>query len=98
MAIITRWRMPPENSCGYMSKPARGLGDADQLQHRDRRACARLGLAHALVLASTSVICREIRRYGLSEVIGSWKIIDDLVAADRRSAARAGRFRISRPR
>ena len=29
MAIITRWRWPPENWCGYLSSEALGVGDAD---------------------------------------------------------------------
>ena len=40
IAIITRWRMPPESWCGYSRTPARRLRDADQRQHLDR---ARLG-------------------------------------------------------
>jgi hypothetical protein len=32
IAIITRWRMPPENSCGY-SGCAGGIVDADGVQH-----------------------------------------------------------------
>ena len=43
MAIITRWRMPPENWCGYvLGAPAR-VGDADlreQLHRRPARAVA----------------------------------------------------------
>ena len=97
MAIITRWRMPPENSCGYMAKPARGLGDADKLEHRDRRARAPR-LAMPRCARSTSVIWRADVRNGLSEVIGSWKIIAIFAAADRVQLGRAGRFRISRPR
>ena len=58
MAIITRCRMPPENSCGYMSTRCAGLGDPHAIEHRDRSA-ARLRLAHALdASTSTSVSCR----------------------------------------
>ena len=35
MAIITRWRMPPENSCGYMSSRRAASGMPHQLQHGD---------------------------------------------------------------
>ena len=35
MAIITRWRMPPESSCGYCFSAALGFGDAHGLQHLD---------------------------------------------------------------
>ena len=33
IAIITRWRMPPENWCGYSSMPLPGLRHADQVEH-----------------------------------------------------------------
>ena len=36
MAIMTRWRMPPDSSCGYCLRRWAGLGDADQAQHLDR--------------------------------------------------------------
>ena len=29
MAIMTRWRWPPENWCGYLSSDGVGVGDAD---------------------------------------------------------------------
>ena len=35
MAIIARWRMPPESWCGYSQRPPLGLGDPDQAQHFD---------------------------------------------------------------
>ena len=38
MAIITRWRMPPESSCGYCRMRRARFGDAHQLQHFDARA------------------------------------------------------------
>ena len=46
IAIITRWRMPPENWCGYWSSRRSRVGDADQPQQLDR-ARARLRLVHA---------------------------------------------------
>ena len=36
IAIITRWRMPPESWCGYSSTRRSGAGNADLLQHLDR--------------------------------------------------------------
>src|SRR5262249_59704011 len=47
MAIITRWRMPPDR-VGIFAEPALGFGDADQPQHLDS---PRIGFAaaHALV-------------------------------------------------
>ena len=38
MAIMIRWRMPPENWCGYASKRAVGLGDADEREELERAA------------------------------------------------------------
>ncbi len=35
MAIIARWRMPPENSWGNCPARVGGLGDAHPLQHLD---------------------------------------------------------------
>ena len=35
IAIITRWRMPPESWCGYSSRALLRLGNPDQPQHLD---------------------------------------------------------------
>ena len=40
IAIIARWRMPPENSCGYSSHAACRVGDPDEAEQLDRRARA----------------------------------------------------------
>ena len=74
----TRWRMPPENSLRKL--PVAALADrecrrdravrstrARDLRARHRSDCAAL---------TASPICVPIRKTGLSEVIGSWKIID----------------------
>ena len=42
IAIITRWRMPPENSCGYCMARVVGLRDADHVEQLDRPLVARL--------------------------------------------------------
>ena len=44
IAIITRWRMPPESWCGYSSTRRSGVGNADLLQHLDRAWRARRGV------------------------------------------------------
>ena len=36
IAITARWRIPPENSCGYWRTRAGGIGDADGAQAVDR--------------------------------------------------------------
>ena len=56
-------------------EPALGVGDADQLQQLER-ARARAGLVMPRWMNSGSMICSPIVRTGLSEVIGSWKIIE----------------------
>ena len=35
MAIMARWRMPPENSCGNAAARRAGFGDADQVEEFD---------------------------------------------------------------
>ena len=74
MAIITRWRMPPDSSCGYWSRRRSASGMRTSVSSR---------LAVALAssrpmprwLRSGSSICRPIFISGFSDVIGSWKII-----------------------
>ena len=56
-------------------EPAFGVGDADQRQQLDG-ARARLRVGHAEWMVSGSVICNPMVSSGLSEVIGSWKIIE----------------------
>ena len=74
MAIATRWRMPPENWCGYPRKRSSGEGmptrtsvarARSSASVRDTLLCARIA----------SIICVSIRNTGLSVIIGSWKII-----------------------
>ena len=48
MAIITRWRWPPESSCGIGAEPLLRLGEADQAQQLER-ARARRAAVEALV-------------------------------------------------
>ena len=95
MAIMTRWRMPPDRLCGKSSMRCAGRGDPHQLEHLDRaRSCAACGdIAVWARIAST--ICWPTVWTGLSEVIGSWKIIDILPprslrrsSADSRSTSR----------
>ena len=75
MAIITRWRMPPESWCGYSRTRRSGSGmptsaasrpPAPRASRADSPWCSR----------SVSPICRPTVSTGLSEVIGSWKIIE----------------------
>ena len=87
MAIITRWRMPPESSCGYSSSRSRGDGDADQIEHLDAPSARAACRAQALGARRTvSMIWSPMVNTGLSEVIGSWKIIEISAPRMRRSA------------
>ena len=44
MAIMTRWRIPPESWCGYSPKRLRGRRNADPVEQPDRLSPS-LGLA-----------------------------------------------------
>ena len=72
--------MPPDSSCGYARAAARGIGDADQA-HQLERALARLRLRMPRRRRGASAIWSPTRITGLSAVIGSWKIMRDLPAA-----------------
>ena len=75
MAIITRWRMPPDIWCGYSSKRRSGAG----MRTRCSAAMARLRSAPAEAVRScariASVIWSPTVNTGFRLVIGSWKII-----------------------
>ena len=75
MAIMTRWRWPPDNWCGKASSRFSGsrmptLCSSSSTRTRtafsSMRRCTR----------STSPTCRSMVCSGLSDVIGSWKIIE----------------------
>ena len=88
MAIITRWRMPPDRRCGKSSMRVGGRGDAHQLEHLDGARLAPPAATSAVWARIASTICWPTVWTGLSEVIGSWKIIDILPPRSlRRSSA-----------
>ena len=74
IAIMTRWRMPPDSSCGYARSAARAAGDRDLLQQRDR-APARPARRGGWWAASPRRSARPTVMTGLSDVSGSWKIM-----------------------
>ena len=74
MAIITRWRIPPESWCGYSSTRWAGAGMPTRSRSSTARARASF-LLRPWWRRSTSPICRPMVRTGFREVIGSWKII-----------------------
>ena len=73
-AITTRWRIPPENSCGYALK--RPAGCSIPTASRSSIAFSNAALpASFVVLVIVSSNCAPIVINGLREVKGSWKII-----------------------
>ena len=74
MAIITRWRMPPDSSCGYWSRRRAASG---MLTSRSSRSAVSRAvfLDISRCTRSGSAIWSPIFISGFSEVIGSWKII-----------------------
>ena len=73
-AIMTRWRMPPDSSCGYVSirSVAFGMPTCFSRSIARRLACF-FEIDSCATIAST--IWTPIRYTGFSDVIGSWKII-----------------------
>ena len=49
MAMVTRWRMPPESWWGYSLEALLGLGDADRLE-QGQGGLAGLALVHVEVV------------------------------------------------
>src|SRR4051794_13702896 len=74
MAIITRWRMPPENWWGYALRRFSGWGMPTMPSSSTARfrASPRSTLRCAWMV---STICSSIVRTGFRLVMGSWKII-----------------------
>ncbi len=86
MPIAARWRMPPENSCGYWR--ARRSGSA--IWTARSRSTARSSAALRLIrwwTSETSASWRPTRSAGLSADIGSWKTIASDVPRNRSRAA-----------
>ncbi len=74
IAIVTRWRMPPDSWCGYSSSRRVGSGMPTDVS-KDTAVCLASLFDMCRWYLSDSVICRPIFITGLSDVIGSWKII-----------------------
>ena len=74
MAIITRWRMPPDSWCGYWLRRLSGSVMPTSVSSSIARARAAAS-SMPRWMVSGSVICSPIFSTGLSEVIGSWKIM-----------------------
>ena len=74
IAIITRWRMPPDSWWGYSLARRLASGMPTNESISTARAIAALR-SRCRCRATTSAICSPTVKTGLSEVIGSWKII-----------------------
>ena len=75
MAIITRWRMPPDSWCGYSRTRRAGAGMPTSVSI----SIARFSASRAFMpwcSRTVSPICRPTVSTGLRLVIGSWKIIE----------------------
>ncbi len=94
MAIMMRWRMPPENWCGYWSTRAVAAGMRTRSISSTARALASLrDMPRWTVNISPS--CSPTVSTGLSEESASWKII--AISAPR-TLRRRSSLRVSRSR
>ena len=74
MPIIARWRMPPENSCGYWCARRSGSWMRTARSRSTARASG-LPPAHALVVPGDLGELAAHPPVGLNDVIGSWNTI-----------------------
>ena len=74
MAIMTRWRIPPESSCGYWRIRRSGAEMPTLRMMSSARARASASVTSRWQ-RTASAIWSPMRKAGFSEVIGSWKII-----------------------
>ena len=88
IAIMARWRMPPDSWYGYSC--TRRAGSEICTRSSSRSACASASRRdRPWCSVSDSAIWRPMVNTGLSEVIGSWKIIDSWLPRMARMASRA---------
>ena len=75
MAIMTRWHIPPDSSCGYASSrfPASRISTVSSSPSARMRASVAL---RGRCARSASAICSPTVRIGLSAPRGFWKIME----------------------
>ena len=86
IAIITRWRMPPDSSCGNARSRSTGRGMPTRSSSSPARSSA-AALSTSRCARICSASCAPIRCTGLSAVIGSWKTIAISAPRIRRSSS-----------
>ena len=100
IAIITRWRMPPESWCGYSSTRRSGAGMPHEVEQLDRALARVAPRPRPRCRRSTSPIWSPTRERRVERRHRLLEDERDLAPADRRAAARsarrAGRRRRSR--
>ena len=72
-AMAMRWHWPPENSCGLLFQTRSGSSPTASITARTRRV--RSAASDTPDTISGSAMISATLRRGLSEAIGSWKII-----------------------
>ncbi len=92
MPIIARWRIPPENSCGYCLTRVAASGMRTAVSRSTARAVASRRVMPWWWVA-TSASWAPMRRVGLNEVIGSWNTMASEVPSIRRRTAVSGASR-----
>src|SRR6266849_6540373 len=73
IAIITRWRMPPENSWGKSRRRSRLIPTSSRSSPTRFIASSSSTFSWRMI---GSAICRPMLRTGLSEFIAPWKMIE----------------------
>ena len=97
MAIIARWRMPPESWCGYSRARRSGSGMPTRRSISIGRAARGAPRSVLVEHGASRAIWRPMVISGLSEVIGSWKIIAISRPRMRRMAAASSVSRSTPP-
>ncbi len=75
IAIIARWRIPPENSCGNASARARGFGMPTEVEQLNGSLARRVPRHPRRWIRRASAIWSPTVKIGVSAESGSWKTI-----------------------
>ncbi len=75
IAIMTRWAMPPDSSCGNDLSRRSGSG-MPTIRSSSRARPWAASVAILRCSSRTSLICQSTSRTGLSDEVGCWKIIE----------------------